>query len=698
MKVIEFIKLADSLPEALLLLDGTGKILAINKRAADFLNTKSPKSNTHIGGFLDTSPVELAAMLKTWRRTRSPIPAPIKWKHDFLIGKPTIQCQGFLLEPASCPEDTQVILRCVIGKSLSSHFVALNGELRKQSNLLRRLQQSQSALEKEHEKALVTLSSIGDAVITTDAEGNIEFLNPVAEQLTGWMASDAAGESVGRVFVIINEVTRMPATDPVRKCLARGKIVELDNHTVLISKSKTEYVIEDSAAPIRNLREEIIGVVLVFRDVTSDRLARRRLEYLAQHDPLTGLSNRFFFEQQLDHTVAMASRGKYSAALLYIDLDEFKIINDSAGHAAGDELLVEVARCLTERVRQGDTLARLGGDEFGVVLENISQKEVEKVSASFLQSLDELKFHWDDGQFDITCSIGVALIENSVGSSAEAMRQADIACYVAKQQGRNQFHIYTSDDESKIASLSEIGILNEIKDAIQHDKFCLYFQPIIELSTEKVLFHEVLIRLQRADGTLVQPGNFIAVAERYGLMQKVDEWVIEKVFHMIANEPDSSFCLNVNLSGVSIGSNKIFAILHDLSKLYPDVAKRLVLEITETTAVTQLDKANKLIEELRNLGLRFALDDFGTGFSSFAYLKHLPVDFVKIDGAFVKDVAIDPVDQAMVRSINHIAHSLGLKTVAEYVENQEIKDILTEVGVDFLQGYFIGMPDPKMVG
>jgi Amt family ammonium transporter len=440
----------------------------------------------------------------------------------------------------------------------------------------------------------------------------------------------------------------------------------------------------------------ILGAVLVFRDATDDRLAKHQLEYLALHDTLTGLKNRHYFEQQLKHVVDSSSRGKHQYCLLYIDLDQFKVINDTVGHAAGDELLTQVAMLFSRRIRQGDIFARLGGDEFGVIIDSIEVEDIRALIQSYQEILQGFKFTWDNNHYDISCSIGATIITRQTTTAAEAMRQADIACYIAKQEGRNRCHLYQKEDEDQITSMGEVSIANDIRQALNHDRFILHFQPIVGLSSKSCIY-EVLVRMEK-DDDILPPGIFLPVAERHGLMLDIDLWVIRNSLELIIQqlhqpEPCS---LSINLSGTSLGHDQVNSLLRDMINKHPQIAQYILIEITETSAVGQLDKASKMMFELRKLGVKFALDDFGTGFSSFTYLKHLPVDFVKIDGTFVRDIVDDPVDQAMVRSITHIAHSLNKTTIAEFVENEAILHELKLIGVDMVQGYHIGRPGPDL--
>lgn len=698
MHTASFLLLADALPEVLVLLSSSGDVIVANQAGVTQLGLPGEGSKpAHLSNFIANTPEQLEQMLKLCRRTRKPLPVPIRWcKKAASEGK--WRCEGFLLKPVNGDDQVYIVLRCILGRAPASEFLSLNRELNKQQSMLQKLQDSRAELEKEHEKAVVTLSSIGDAVITTDTEGVIEYQNPIAEQLTGWSNAEAIGHPLTEVFNIINELTRKPVLDPVMRCLQHGQIVGLANHTILLSKDGAEHVIEDSAAPIRTTHDGILGAVLVFRDVTDDRLARRQLEYLAQHDTLTGLKNRYFFEQELKQAVQVAGRGRIQHALLYIDMDQFKVVNDTAGHGAGDELLVELAQIFSRRVRQGDILARLGGDEFGVMLDDVTPKQASEIAASYIKTLSGFRFSWEGKNYDITPSIGIAILDNNTVSTAEAMRQADIACYVSKQAGGNRYHMYNEDDELALSSVGELNLVHDIREALLANRFTLYFQPIIKLTDGSVQMHEVLLRMLDKQGEIVNPATFIPIAERYGLMPAVDRWVVAKVFDLINenNDRGRNLCLTINLSGASIGDPELMTLIKD-SFIEQDLPTGAVIfEVTETAAVGHIEKAGEFIRELREVGCYFALDDFGTGFSSFAYLKHMPVDYVKIDGTFVKDIVVDPVDQAMVRSINQIAHSLGKETIAEFVEDEDILDKLRSFGVNYAQGYHIGRPGPTI--
>jgi diguanylate cyclase (GGDEF)-like protein/PAS domain S-box-containing protein len=693
MRPADFQVFADSLPEALIMLSSDGKILAINKCAKGFLKKRfnNAEDRKILSELVNNSEEELEKSLRAWSRSKSPIPAKISWKIDKEVNEPIWRCQCFMIQPATKDEPAQLILRCIPGRGQLSAFSIINQELEKTQVALKKLLHSRSEVERERELAEVTLKSIGDAVITTDINGNIETLNPVAEILTGWTIEEALGKPSQEVFNIISEITREPSPDPIKRSLKENIIVELGNHTILISRDGTEYVIEDSVAPITNSNNDVFGAVLVFHDVTSKRLAHRQLEYLAQHDTLTGLHNRHYFETELLKAVELAKRGQLLFALLYIDLDEFKAVNDIAGHSVGDDLLKEVSHLFSTRLRRGDILARLGGDEFGIILQNIDEKQLKNIAKSYMQAISHFRFKWENKPFDINCSIGVALINNDTNTSAEALRQADLACYVAKHNGRNRLHIYSDKDDKNIMQLGEVSLISKLNNALIESNFILHFQPIVDSLGIDKNHYELLLRLKDGN-SVISPNMFIPVAERYAIMPKIDKWVVENAIKLLELEQYSDYTFSINLSGSSFDDDEILNFLSEKFKINKNISESIIFEITETSAVMHLESASEFMHNLLSYGVRFALDDFGTGFSSFAYLKHLPVDIIKIDGTFVKDIVNDPTDQAMVRSINHIAHSLNKKTVAEYVENEEILSILKEIGVDYFQGYHLGKP------
>lgn len=694
----KFLFLADALPESLIMITSDGTIQAANQAAGRMLNRDPDTlSGQPLIDIVENPAEQLAQHMKYWSRTRKPVPSPIVWRGLKNDAKGW-HCQGFLLSPAGERQSACIIIRCVSGRSPTTEFLTLNHEVEKQQRTLRYLKESREQLSLEHEKAVVTLQSIGDAVITTDANGRIEYLNPVAEQLTGWQNYDAANKPLKEVFNVIYEKTRKPAEDLVERCIQEGRTVETANNTVLVSKDDSEYIIENSSAPIRNNRNEILGAVLVFHDVTGDRLDRRKLEYLAQHDTLTGLYNRHYFEQCLEKVVKAMPHTSVTHAMLYLDLDQFKIINDTAGHAVGDELLSEIAKLFANHINQGDVLARLGGDEFGILLLDIDTLGAVFFAEDLLEAIEKFRFIKDGRNYDISTSIGIAMIDQDILSPNEVLRHADIACYVAKHERRNCSHVYSEQDDADMAALGEMNLVNEIKDAIAKDRFELHFQPIIRTVDGLNLMYEVLLRIVNDDDELILPSTFISAAEHYGLMSLIDRTVVERSLEVLEryHKQGHRLSFTINLSGASMGDPDVLSDIKYMITTTEVEPSCLIFEVTETAAVAHIDNAATFMHELRSIGCRFALDDFGTGFSSFAYLKYLPVDYLKIDGAFIRDMVDDKVDQAMVRSINQIAHSLNKSTIAEFVENEDVMEQLRIVGVDLAQGYYLGKPTPTI--
>jgi diguanylate cyclase (GGDEF)-like protein/PAS domain S-box-containing protein len=563
--------------------------------------------------------------------------------------------------------------------------------------------QAEMALFNEKERLLVTLASIGDGVITTDNTGRVNFLNPVAEYMTGWRIERARGRPLKEVFQIVNELTRRPAADPVTRCLREGRIVGLANHTILVRTDDREFAIEDSAAPIRDRDGGTIGVVLVFHDVTGAREMANRLSWQASHDALTGLYNRVAFEERLRQLVhyPQSPRNREVHTLLYIDLDQFKVVNDVAGHIAGDEVLKQISGLMQQQVRESDMLARLGGDEFGVILTHCDIAHAQRVADGIHRALEDFKFPWDERQFRVGASIGALEFHPGEASLTDLLRAADLACYAAKNAGRRRTHVYHIDDVHTQRHRSEMDWAARLSDAVENDRLALYGQvlrPIRSPQTAEGLFLEVLVRLREADGTLILPSVFLPAAERFDLMTIVDRWIINRTFAAVAE------CLNrgrrrichcaLNLSGATLGDESLLPFVTSQLALHRVPPEVFCFEITETVAISNFSAAIGLIRELRAMGCRFALDDFGSGLSSFSYLKNLPVDYLKIDGTFVRDLAGDPVNRALVSNINDIGHLLGKQTVAECAEDADTIAILTELGVDYAQGYGIDPPRP----
>ncbi len=553
-------------------------------------------------------------------------------------------------------------------------------------------------LAEKHELLRVTLHSIGDAVITTDARGRVQWLNPVAERMTGWGNAEAAGQPLSAVFHIVDEATGAPEMCPVSRCLVDTPDDERLTLTQLIARDGRTYGIEDSAAPIRDAQGQVLGVVLVFHDVTEQRRMGHEMSFRATHDELTGLVNRSEFESRLQRALSDSQQRNSEHALMYIDLDQFKLVNDACGHAVGDQLLRQVTELLHSSVRSRDTLARLGGDEFGVILEHCSVEQAERVAQKICDQMEEFRFVHEGRRFRIGTSIGLVPLDKRWSNSDAIMQAADTSCYAAKEAGRNRVHLWFDTDQTMRTRKGEMQWATRLEQALDEDRFVLYGQRIAPIRPNgEGLRCEVLIRLQEHDGAVIPPGAFLPAAERFQLASRIDRWVVRHVFALLASRHPALTAVHtlaVNLSGQSIADPAFQRYVLELIESQPVDLSKLCFEITETAAITKLAEAGHFVQDMRRLGMRLALDDFGAGSSSFGYLKALQVDYLKIDGQFIKDVVHDPLDRAAVRCFCDVARVMGLKTVGEFVEDEPILQELLELGVDYAQGYLIHRPEP----
>lgn len=561
--------------------------------------------------------------------------------------------------------------------------------------------ESEKALKDEKERALVTLESIGDGVVTTDAEGEINYINPVTEELTGWYKSEAVGHYLAEILRLKDQVTGEVITDPVAKCLIQEQKITLNGEINLQgTRSHHNYSIEVTLSPIRNEVNKVVGTVLVFHDVTVLHNMAQQMSHQAAHDSLTGLINRQEFEHRLMQLIASARKGHHVHAMCYLDLDEFKVVNDTSGHEAGDRLLKDLTRRLLEIVRDTDTLARLGGDEFGVLLDSCPIERAMEIAEDMRRIVKSYRLSWGKRVHEVGVSIGLVPINDMSGELTDVLRAADSACYVAKDQGRNRVHVFQKDDAELAKHHGTMRWMQKIQKALNRNDFELYCQPIQAAigHTPDTLHIEILIRMLKSSGEHISPQTFIPAAERYHLMPDIDRWVIEHTFEYLkVIYPQlnvTSFLCSINLSGQSLSNDTFLEYLiqkiNEL-QLEPNI---LCFEITETAAISNIDNAQRFVNVLRGMGCQFSLDDFGSGLSSFTYLKRLPVDYLKIDGSFVRNICHDETDLAMVKSIHQIGKMMGIKTVAEFVENDDIANKLREMGIDYLQGFGIGKPMP----
>ena len=554
----------------------------------------------------------------------------------------------------------------------------------------------EEALFREKESAQITLQSIGDGVITTDAKGVIDYVNPVAEALSGWRLEDSQGRAIEEIFRAFHEETCEPLENPLAVAIRRTRSIKSVRPMLLIRRDGNEIYVESTASPIRDGNGSVSGGVLVFHDVSEARELNRRLSYHASHDVLTGLVNRREFENRMERALKSAKARETSYALCCLDLDQFKIVNDTCGHSAGDALLGQVGALLKSKVRWRDTLARLGGDEFGILLESCSLDEAMRTAEALREAVRNFKFTWEERTFRLGASIGVVPISADNADVASVLSAADSACQAAKEAGRNRVHSFEENDLDLMRRRREMQWAARINNALEEGRFELFRQTILPLQkADSGAHYELLLRMRDEAGKIVSPDNFMTAAERYGITPNIDRWVIENAFRWLVSEADERARLtmcSINLSGQSLGDDKFLPYVIDQFHRSGLDASKICFEITETAAIASFSQANRFIQALKELGCKFALDDFGTGLSSFGYLKHFPVDYLKIDGSFVKEILHDPIDREMVRSINEIGHLTGKQTIAEFAENQEIINMLQSLGVDYAQGYGVSQP------
>ena len=568
----------------------------------------------------------------------------------------------------------------------------------------RQVKRTEYALQLEKELAQVTLHSIGDGVITTDAEARVEYLNPVAEQYTGWTTAEARGRPLSEIYRVTDERTGK-SFDPLEAQPAPPAAEEASAVSVrLVDRSGRECPIRYSHAPIRSTEGRALGMIVVFHDISQIRAMAQQLLWQASHDALTGLVNRREFERRLSELIDTARTQEREHALMFMDLDNFKAVNDTCGHSAGDELLRQLTSVMLSRMRGSDTLARLGGDEFGALLETCPFDQALRIANAMRETVREFRFVWEAKTFSVGVSIGLVPITTDSGNLHRVMSLADACCYEAKNKGRDRVQVYRPEAEDPSGKHSELQVVSQINQAFELGRFRLYRQRIAAVAPNapQHVNYEVLVRMIDRAGNLVPPTGFMPAAERYNLLTSIERWVVSSLIEYLHHEWSSGAIpreasergwYSVNLSGVSINDKSLPDFLRNLLTRYQLPAGLLCFEITETTAISNLNTAAELMRELKGMGCRFALDDFGTGMSSFAYLKYLPVDVLKIAGTFILDMASDPMDYAIVDAINRISHILGMQTVAESVENAEAYAKITELNIDYAQGYFIAEPE-----
>jgi diguanylate cyclase (GGDEF)-like protein/PAS domain S-box-containing protein len=569
--------------------------------------------------------------------------------------------------------------------------------------VIRIVTRTEARLEREKELAQVTLHSIVDGVVTTDDEFRIEYLNPVAEHFLGWKSAEAVGKHLSEVYRIVdertgNQVDLLPLGETPAGDAEAAAVRLLDRHG-------RECPVRYSHAPIRGRDGTVHGTIVVFHDVSQVRAMAQQLIWQASHDSLTGLVNRREFERRLSDLIETARTQRREHALLYMDMDNFKAVNDTCGHGAGDELLRQLTAIMLTRMRGSDTLARLGGDEFGALLEACPFEQAVRIANAMRETVREFRFVWEGKTFSVGVSIGLVPVTGESGDIHQVLAAADACCYEAKKQGRDRVQVYRPDDQG--SHHEELLVVSQINRAFELGQFRLFRQRIapLDASQQRDPHYEVLVRMLDRNGKPVPATGFMPAAERYNLLTSIERWVVGSLVEFLhrqwtsgaipreAHDGGDRGFYSVNISGASINDKSFPEFLRNLLTRYQLPPGLLCFEITETVAISNLSKAAELMHELKGMGCRFALDDFGTGMSSFAYLKYLPVDFLKIAGVFITDMANDPMDHAIVDSINRISHILGMKTVAESVENADVLARITELGIDFAQGYYVAEPE-----
>jgi len=519
-----------------------------------------------------------------------------------------------------------------------------------------------------------------ECIIVINEQQHIEMFNPAAEHLFGFSRDEIKHNNLSWLLPKIT----FPK-DPEQKKIITQEVEtkHRDGQTLTLSVRISQMQMNNK-----------VFYILLVGDITEQKAYELELTYQAQHDKLTGLYNRSFFQQELDHSISRLKRRAEHCALIYLDLDQFKYVNDTIGHAAGDELLIEVSQLLKDKLREGDLLARFGGDEFTILLFDTDEHAVDIVAHNLLGFFESYRFYSESQLFNVTCSMGITYLNQHTESSDTALSHADIACNIAKTEGRNCFHIYDPANKQLDGMAEDMGWAGRVKDAYENDHFSLVYQPIVSIEDGSVNDYEVLLRMNLDDGQRILPGGFIPAAERFGLINNVDRWTVSRSMRALAklHEHNKNICFSINLSGRAFEDNELLPMIQGILDNTGLEPTSLTFEITETAAIANITSAKLFISKLKDMGCKFALDDFGTGFCSFAYLKNLAVDKLKIDGSFVQSLDTSKVDRAMVQSMNQIAHALGKQTIAEFVQNEKTLSLLKEYGVDFAQGHFLGKP------
>jgi diguanylate cyclase (GGDEF)-like protein/PAS domain S-box-containing protein len=587
---------------------------------------------------------------------------------------------------------------------LSSTVIDSAGERALLLTALEMMPATTTAVPAARPRAVATLDAMGESVITVDAAGRIDYINTSAETLLGQSFGQIAGKSFPDVASLVDEADRRSLGDPVRMALTAGGRVTMGRRAVLVpANGAPERYVELSVTPLKSDGGETLGVVLVLHDTSELRGLTRQMTYQASHDALTGLVNRREFERRLQEALDSAQTGDVAHALCYLDLDRFKVVNDTCGHTAGDNMLREVASIIKEAVRDSDTVGRIGGDEFALLLVGCPLEKARQIADDVVHSVAEYRFVWKDKIFNIGVSIGLVEIGRGGGAIEDLMNSADSACYVAKKQGGVHVHVYSAREEANARHSGEIHWLQKLQGALRDNKFELYYQPIVHAQIGGVRGPalEVFVRLESENGQPgAPPAEFFRAAERYRLMPFVDRWVVQAVLSALGRggmKLPSGRSVAINIAGQTLGDSEFLEFVVDCFDHTGASPSDICFEVTESSVVANLDHARRFIGVLHGMGCEFALDDFGRGLSSFSTLKTLPMDYLKIDGSFIRNLAEDTVNQAMVAAMIELSRSLNFRIVAEQVEDQPSLAAVKSMGIDFVQGFVIARPQPLSV-
>lgn len=602
----------------------------------------------------------------------------------------------------SAGESSRRIVQLLLMLNLATAAILITLTLVHTHRLLRQRRRVEQVLHGERESARTTLAAIGDGVVTTDEQGMVNYMNPAAERLLGQPLHQARSRHLAALLRFMGANGDVADAAPLlHSVLQSARCLQDERTRHVVRPDGSSLPVTLVGTPLHR-QGALSGALFVLHDVTREQQYLEQLTWQATHDALTGLVNRREFERRL--AALLAGPQAPAGSLLYVDLDQFKIINDTCGHPAGDEMLRAVCRLLQGGLREGDTLARLGGDEFGVLLPGCPPEVTLQIAQDMRQGAQDLQVPWGERSLRTGLSIGLVHLDEELNTLQEVLRVADMACYGAKERGRNTVHVYQPADAAMSRSADDMDWMQRLRHALEHDRFSLYAQEIAPLQQASAevpagLHVELLLRLEDGHGEMISPARFIPAAERLGLMPAIDRWVVDHALAELGCRqrdvamPPISLCA-INLSGTSVGDESLLDYLRAQIAQHGVPPNRLCFEITETAAIARMPNAIRLIRELKQQGCHFSLDDFGSGMSSFTYLRQLPVDYLKIDGALVRDIMDDPANHAMVEMIHHIAHVMGKQTIAEFAETPEIIAALRAMGVDHAQGYAIGRPKP----